>query len=62
MQYGNCERIKALANVEECLNRTMQYGNEEVKEKCRWKENEFKSYYVVWKLRIEDLPNLEKIV
>ena len=49
MQYGNRVGVTYDDIITDCLNRTMQYGNihpsivEGVK-------NEFKSYYVVWKL------------
>ena len=33
-----------------CLNRTMQYGNEICYVRRRADDNQFKSYYVVWKL------------
>ena len=33
-----------------CLNRTMQYGNPKHKRTKKEIEDEFKSYYVVWKL------------
>ena len=51
MQYGNQDMKKKIKEMEERLNRTMQYGNISVCHPSCQQPNEFKSYYVVWKLK-----------
>ena len=51
MQYGNSTQKTKKKRQKQCLNRTMQYGNKEKHILCRNASPEFKSYYVVWKLR-----------
>ena len=51
MQYGNHKQVVKIKCLHEGLNRTMQYGNSvHVFEAPRVMR--FKSYYVVWKLRL----------
>ena len=50
MQYGNCFQTPKLSSVHMSLNRTMQYGNQRAKLERNCLTNQFKSYYVVWKL------------
>ena len=49
MQYGNRDEQELCVLVDFGLNRTMQYGNQRRSDGGRPCE-EFKSYYVVWKL------------
>ena len=62
MQYGNCMRIENYENIEQGLNRTMQYGNQHTPFPGQATRMKFKSYYVVWKLEEEEKKRQKKTV
>ena len=60
METNKMQNLKSVDDSS--LNRTMQYGNQELTSKNFGKNSRFKSYYVVWKLGEKEVYLLRDVV